>query len=261
MRNRLRWLPLLALLGSLAACDGNELFSEASPHKDTLLQEKEVQNTAQSTAVFKAETNSLQTIAKETPESIAPMDVPLINQMDEPKLYNGCEVSSLAMLLNYHGYDATKNELAAKVPRVPLTYEDGQKGNPNEGFVGDMENGPGLSVYHGPVHELAQQYAGEKAIDLTGEPVELLYHYISHGLPVWVINTVNFVPGTDFQTWDTPAGNIDITFDVHSAVVTGYDENYVYVNNPYGLKNQKVGRENFEAAWEQLGSQAIVIVE
>ncbi|MFD2761690.1 C39 family peptidase [Lentibacillus juripiscarius] len=215
----------------------------------------------QSEAVFKAQTASLKTIAKETPVSTAPVDVPLINQMDEPRLYNGCEVASLAMVLNYHGYETTKNELAAEVPRVPLTYEDGQKGNPNEGFVGDMENGPGLSVYHGPIHELAQKYAGDKAIDLTGKPVELLYHYISHGLPVWVINTVNFVPTTAFQTWNTPEGSMDISFDVHSAVVTGYDEHYVYVNNPYGQKNQKVGRENFEKAWEQMGSQAIVIVK
>ena len=35
------------------------------------------------------------------------LNVPLINQMDDPKLYNGCEVTSLAMVLNYNGIDVT----------------------------------------------------------------------------------------------------------------------------------------------------------
>ena len=33
------------------------------------------------------------------------MDVILYNQMDAPRLYNGCEVTSLAMLLHYSGYE------------------------------------------------------------------------------------------------------------------------------------------------------------
>ena len=40
------------------------------------------------------------------------LDVPLINQMDDPKLYNGCEVTSLAMVLNYNGIDVTTESTA-----------------------------------------------------------------------------------------------------------------------------------------------------
>ncbi|WP_229671677.1 C39 family peptidase [Lentibacillus kapialis] len=208
-----------------------------------------------------ADTSSLQPFADNTPTQQKPLDVPLINQMDHPRLYNGCEVSSLAMMLNYHGYDTTKHEVGDKLPRVPLTYDNGQKGNPNKGFVGDMENGPGLSVYHGPLHEVAKEYAGDNAIDLTGKPIDTLYQFVAQGLPVWVITTVNFVPVNDFKTWDTPSGKLDVTYSVHSVVVTGFDKNYVYLNNPYGQKNQKVEKEDFEAAWEQMGSQAIVITE
>lgn len=188
-----------------------------------------------------------------------PLDVPLINQMDEPRLYNGCEVSSLAMLLNYHGYETTKNSLAEKMARVPLTYENGLKGNPNDGFVGDLEDGPGLTVYHGPVFDMAKQYAGDKAEDITGESIDTLYDYLAQGQPIWVITTVNFAPVDDFETWETPSGIMKVSYSVHSVVVTGFDDNHVYLNNPYGEKNQKVNKENFEAAWEQMGSQAIVI--
>src|SRR5215510_6806733 len=52
------------------------------------------------------------------------LDVPLLNQMDKPLLYNGCEVTSLAMILNYNGVKVTKNELAENIKTVPLTYSN-----------------------------------------------------------------------------------------------------------------------------------------
>ncbi|MFZ7944642.1 MULTISPECIES: C39 family peptidase [Bacillaceae] len=187
------------------------------------------------------------------------LDVPLLNQMDRPKLYNGCEVTSLAMILNYHGVNVTKNELAEKIKTVPFNYGNGKKGNPNDGFVGDMANGPGLGVYNGPVFELAQKYVGDKAINLTNSSFTDILKKVGQGLPVWIITTSNFTPVSVFQTWDTPQGKIDITFSEHSVAITGYDESYIYVNDPYGEKNKKVNRENFIKAWEQMGKQAIVI--
>lgn len=59
------------------------------------------------------------------------LDVPLVNQMDAPRLYNGCEVTSLAMILNYKGISVTKNKLAQEITRVPLQYSNGTYGNPN----------------------------------------------------------------------------------------------------------------------------------
>ncbi len=87
------------------------------------------------------------------------LDIPLLNQMDHPKLYNGCEVTSLAMILNYKGImSKLKNTLADKIAKVPITYHNGKSGNPHFGFVGSMEDGPGLGVYHEPIFSLAKQY-------------------------------------------------------------------------------------------------------
>jgi len=66
--------------------------------------------------------------------------------MAAPRLKNGCEMTSLAMVLNYHGVKVTKNTLANQVNKVPWMYSNGLRGNPNLGFVGDMANGPGLAV-------------------------------------------------------------------------------------------------------------------
>ncbi|MFS0655187.1 C39 family peptidase [Bacillus sp. 179-C3.3 HS] len=189
------------------------------------------------------------------------MDVILYNQMDAPKLYNGCEVTSLAMLLHYSGYqDVTKNTLANEVKRVPLDYGNGLKGDPRDGFVGDMENGPGLSVYHEPIYELAKSYAGDDVVDLTGKSVKkAIYQPLEEGYPVWVITTSTFQKTNNIETWNTPNGKIDVSFNVHSVVVTGYDDEYVYLNDPYGQKNRRVNRDHFEDSWKQMGSQAIII--
>lgn len=198
--------------------------------------------------------------SSQKPKAIT-LDVPLLNQMDDPKLFNGCEVTSLAMVLKYHGIVITKNELAEKVKKVPFTYENGLKGNPHDGFVGDMAKGPGLSVYHGPIVQLAKKYVGERVIDLTGSEPEVIYEQISKELPVWVITTTTFKPVQNFQTWYTPSGKVKVTFNVHSVVVTGFDEEYVYLNNPYGKKNQKVNKKLFEDSWIQMGRQAVVITK
>lgn len=192
------------------------------------------------------------------PTSIV-LDVPLIRQLDKPQLYNGCEVTSLAMILNFHGVNVTKNTLAEKINRVPLTYSNGKKGNPNVGFVGDMEDGPGLGVYNGPIFDLAKIYVGEKAVNLSNKPFDEVLKKVGQGLPVWVITTTKFAPVSVFQKWDTPQGMMEITFSEHSVVITGYDQNYIYINDPYGFKNRKLNRLDFIKAWEQMGKQAIVI--
>ncbi|WP_409271029.1 C39 family peptidase [Neobacillus sp. SCS-31] len=203
---------------------------------------------------------------KEIPEQPKPvekinLDVPLLNQMAAPRLYNGCEVTSLAMVLNYEGIDVSKGDLAKKVKRVPLRYENGQYGNPYSGFVGNMEVGPGLGVYHGPIFELAREYAGSRAEDLTGKPFDAVIEKLAAGSPVWVIINTLYAPlgEANFKTWDTPEGQVKITFKMHSVALTGFDENYIYFNDPYGTKDRKADRNNFIKAWEQMGSQAVVI--
>jgi uncharacterized protein YvpB len=185
------------------------------------------------------------------------LDVPLLNQMDSPRLYNGCEVTSLAMILNFKGISVTKNELAEEITRVPLQYSNGEYGNPNIGFVGNMEDGPGLGVYNQPIFELAQKYL--EAADLTNTSFDRLVEEVAKGNPVWVITTSTFAPISEMETWQTPEGNVDITYQMHSVVITGYDSTNIYINNPYGTKNQKVDRENFILAWEQMGKQAVVL--
>ncbi|MFZ7943261.1 C39 family peptidase [Neobacillus sp. 19] len=195
--------------------------------------------------------------------SAVELDAPHIAQM--PELPRGCEVTSLAMLLQDAGVKANKMTLASQVRRDPTPYSNtnGQIyfGNPYTGFVGDMYSfsRPGLGVYHGPIAELGEKYLPNRMVDLTGSNFEEIYKHLNNGKPVWVIVTswYDTVPSQYWQTWNTPTGKISITYKEHSVLITGYDSQYIYFNDPLSTKNRKVAISAFNRGWEQMGKQAI----
>lgn len=192
------------------------------------------------------------------------LDVPLLSQL--PELPRGCEVTSLAMLLQYEGVNVDKMELAKNVKKdsTPMTFLHGKIhfGHPNNGFVGDMYSyiNPGYGVYHKPIIELAENYLPNQMINLTGGDFEEVLNMINKEQPVWIITNTTFkkLPDSQFETWETEQGQIKITYKEHSVVVTGYDENYIYFNDPLAnQKDRKIQKGDFIAAWEQMGRQAI----
>lgn len=206
-------------------------------------------------------------IAEEPRKSQVLIDAPLISQL--PELPRGCEVTSLAMLLNFAGANVDKMVLAEEVRKDPTPYQKKNGtvyfGNPYDGYVGNMYTltEPGYGVYHGPIKELAEKYLPNQIVDLTGNHFDQILDYVSQGIPVWVITNTWFseLPETQFRTWETPSGTVKITYREHSVLITGYDENYIYFNDPLAnVKNRKIKKENFIAAWRQMGKQAITFI-
>lgn len=208
-----------------------------------------------------AAVNTVQFIADKWPGGKADhamIDAPQIVQ--NPELPRGCEVTSLAMLLQQAGVNVGKMTLANKIDKVP--YQSGDYyGNPNDGFVGNMEtlSEPGLGVNHGPIVKLAKRYLPNQIVDLSGRPFDAVLDQLRAGIPVMVITNSQFKPLPDsaFRTWSTSSGTIKVTFHEHAVLVTGFDKNYIYFNNPLGSKNEKTERDPFIDAWQQMGSQAI----
>jgi uncharacterized protein YvpB len=186
-------------------------------------------------------------------------NVPFIQQL--PELERGCEVTSLAMLLQYAGVSVDKMTLAGEIPTV--AFRSGTNhGDPNEGFVGDIYSfsNSGYGVYHIPIFQLANKYLPNQAVDLTGKGIEEVYQMIDAGAPVWIITNSTFAPldDSEFETWQTNSGTVRITYREHSVVVVGHDEESVYVNDPLADEGyQQVPRDAFEKAWTQMGSQAV----
>ncbi|MEG2530933.1 MAG: C39 family peptidase [Raoultibacter sp.] len=262
-------LVCIALAFGIASCSFSERYAKGRvPAEQAQLEPSPVAFSD----VLAAELATLSSMTL-TPGDKVDLEVPLIDQMDnddagEQLLFNGCEVTSMAMVLQAAGLDVTKEDLAAAIKKVPLWIEVDEAwvhGNPNEGFVGSLDSRDGeagYSVYHAPVVEVANLYKGSSGlnvIDLTGQDFDTVLKELKRGHAVWIVTTVNFAPTENWEIWETNAGPMSITWDVHSVVLTGFDDEHVFINDPYGEKNVSHDRADFQAAWEQMGKQAVVV--
>ena len=220
------------------------------------------------TIYYKDKTKIIWTKEKEEVK-VEPLNVPLINQY--PELPRGCEVTSLTMLLRYNNINVSKMILAQEIKKDSTAYSRDEKGriyygNPYDGFVGDMYNinNNGYGVYHGPIAELAEKYAGDQVIDLTGIEFEEMMYFLKLGNPIWVINNATYKSLDDsyFEIWHTPSGIVKTTNKLHAVIITGVDKNNVYINDPLSKRpNIAVNKDDFKKAWEQMGHQAVIILK
>lgn len=213
-------------------------------------------------------TNSIIWSNKNLKSSHIIQNVPLVGQY--PELFRGCEVTSLTMLLNFKGFNVSKMTLAEQIKKDTTERKiiNGEiyYGNPNVGFVGDIYSSKnyGLGVYHIPIYELLKIYIGDYALDLTGIDFKDLYYYIQKNIPVWIITNTKFdkLPENKFEIWNTDYGKIKVTYSEHSVLVIGYDENYIYYNDPmYPSMIHKKEKARFIQAFTQMGSQAVTYYE
>jgi uncharacterized protein YvpB len=194
-------------------------------------------------------------------ESVS-LDAPIFRQ--HPELPSGCEITSLSMLLHFAGVPKTKMELLPDMKRdtTPLKRRaDGSPefwGNPNTGFVGDISGkSRGFGIYHGALLPLLQEHL-PNGTDLTRSPFERLEEQLSLGKPVLVWTTIDFLPPSNWIVWDTPEGPIETTFMEHAVLLVGYDEAYVYVNDPWtGKAKVRIDKAQFIQSWEAMGKQAL----
>jgi uncharacterized protein YvpB len=207
--------------------------------------------------------------AVEPPASFLIPDVPALSQF--PVFYNGCELVSLAMLLQYKGWGYTLEELNDDLPLDPTPAVRDRNGrivvwgDPDVGFVGDITGDRiGYSVNRGPLLAMLADLLGEeagRAVDLTGADERQLKAEIAAGNPVVIWTTVNFRPTDQWITWSTPEGKtIRATFQVHAAVLVGYDETHFYLNDPHtGRAYMRVAKEPLLESWAQMDKQALTI--
>lgn len=125
--------------------------------------------------------------------------VPAVLLYQLPELLNGCEATSLAMLLQSYGIAADKMELAYQyLPRAEFYEEDGVVYGPapDGAYAGDPA-AQGYYCYAQPVCTAANLYlqqAGQtlRAQDLTGTTPAGLELLLCEGRPVVVWGTLQF---------------------------------------------------------------------
>lgn len=193
------------------------------------------------------------------------LEVPPQSQL--PQLPNGCEVTTLSMLLTAVGHPVDKMTLSQMIaydPTPRVKSASGQVlswGNPNVGFVGSMtvwQNGFG--VYHGPVAALLDRILPGRAVDLTGKPIAVILRQLAKGIPVEIWVTTTLKPTDLWVTWQSPEGPVHTTMNEHVVLLVGYDKTDFFVNNPLnGEADQAVPKDQLLGAWRQLGEQAVSV--
>lgn len=191
------------------------------------------------------------------------LNAPIISQ--KPELYNGCEVCSLVMLLQYSGIKVDKMTLARKITKdkTPIVLDKRGHitmwGDPNVGFVGDITGkAMGYGVHVSPMIELLERYLPGRSVNLTSQSFDKILNSIDKKRPVIMWVTVDFAPSNNFICWRKNGRTVKVTFKEHAVLLVGYDQNYCYINNPYnGMKNQKIKREIFIRNWTSMGRMAI----
>lgn len=187
------------------------------------------------------------------------LNVPLEKQL--PDLPNGCEVTSLAMLLKYYDINVSKLELSSNIKHVSSFIGNDYRGNPHVGFVGYMSiENAGWCVYNEPLYDVARKYT-KRIRNYTGNDFVRVLKLVSKGHPVMIITTLKFDRVNDMQTWSTKQGKVHVTPSSHACVITGYNKKkgIVYVNDPYGVKNKRVSLKKIEASYNQQGKQALYV--
>ncbi len=204
----------------------------------------------------------------ETPSSFTTMNLPLIS--NTPEFYKGSEIASLSMLLSSININIEKEKIYAELEKdfTPFSNIDNNItfGNPNKGLTGDIfnEDKVGYGTFNKPLYNLLNLYT-ENAIDLTGVPFTEIERFVSLNIPVLVItnDTFKFLDYSEFINWYTEDGiEISKPKNYISVVVIGYDDNYVYINNPIkNINSEAIPKDEFISAWEQMGSMAVSYIK
>lgn len=194
------------------------------------------------------------------------LPVPVVIQ--NPELPNGCEITSLAEVLQYLGFDVEHTLLAKEyLPCEAIRYEDGKTlvPDPEEAYVGNPATTSGWYCFEEPVIRAADQYLSDqgsvlRAQKVSGADLDALSEYLQNGQPVivWITQKLADVRRTAF-TWTLPDGSETHPYGgLHCVVLSGMDENTVTFSDPiYGEWTAE--KERFYEIYQGMGSRAVVI--
>lgn len=191
------------------------------------------------------------------------LDVPLIKQ--NPELKYGCEVTSLAMMLQFAGVKTNKIELFSRIAKDPDPIQRTRTGdiiswgNPEHGFVGDMTGKTaGYAVFDQPMEDLVNHFLHGRAVNLTNQTFDEVLKHVAKGYPVVVWTTGDYRLPDRPESWLHGNQTIHTPLDLHAVVIVGFDEKFVYINDPLsGKKQHPVDKQQFLGSWLALKSRAI----
>lgn len=186
-------------------------------------------------------------------------DIVVIHQ--NPELPQGCEITSLAILLGHYGYDIDKMDLAENY--LPMQNDIGNV-NPYEYYVGDPKN-VGWYCFPAPIVEAANTYLNEHnsshtARDVTGITQHDIEVYLKNGTPIitWVTLSYQDPVVSMTESWSFDGNRYVPYTNLHCVVVYGYNDKNIYVADPLGVLEQ-VPTADFMSSFELMGQHAVIL--
>lgn len=190
------------------------------------------------------------------------MDVqlPTIYHRQEHSL--SCEIASLKMALQTVGVDVSESELITLMPFDQTKKGAGKWGDPNEGFVGNI-NGKmlvdGYGVYWDPIARVGLRYKRTEVI--RGGSAKDVAQHIAAGRPVVVWGNYG---RAKMYSWKTSDGaRITAVNGEHARTITGFSGS---VDNPssFSLFDPIYGpitwsTSKFLANWGLLGNHGVAV--
>lgn len=208
--------------------------------------------------------NSIEDASAE--ESVIPDQYEMANInsiLQNPELPTGCEVTSLAIVLNYLGYNVEKTTLSdSYLDKAAIGTATAYTA-----FLGNPRYEHSYGCYAPVIVNCANKYLSDIesnyiATDISGLEFEDLYEYIVEDIPVIVWSTMYMSDSYTTTTWNVNGEDFAWIANEHCVVLYGYDkyQNTVSVSDPL-VGNTKYDIELFKDRYNQLLKQAVIITE
>lgn len=213
--------------------------------------------------------------------SFAPLEEPAVEQaaglsfgeiqlqLQNPELPNGCEVTSLSMVLTAAGYPVDKLELYEYLAREGFSYSRSARlgPDPNVAFAGDAASASGgWYCLEGPILEagdawIAAMGGGAQMEDFTGIDQDGLDTLLEQDTPLvaWVTQEYALPTYANYFTWTLPDGTQYVPYDnLHCVVLAGIDGDAYQIADP--IRGwQTVDRDAFWESFDAMGRRAVTV--
>ena len=236
------------------------------PSKKPTLEEiikavESVEPTKENTVVVKVNTVDASGLSKRNVK----LDVKCVLQ--NPELPTGCEITSLATVLNYYGYDVSKTTLSDDF----LEKSEDQIANFWKVFLGNPRSSSSFGCYAQPITDAANKYLNTQdkkytAVNYSGAKFEKLLKEVENGNPVIIWSTMYGEKENDLREpfvtkkWEIDGKTIQWIAPEHCMVLIGYDidRNIAIMSDPQrGIVEYNL--ETVKSRYVAMHSQCVIL--
>lgn len=180
-----------------------------------------------------------------------------------PALPTGCEITSLTMVMNFLGFNVTKEEMADDYLEKGNAWETDFR----EKFAGNPYSSYSYGCYAPVIVNSANSFLKDNGSNMRAESLENwnftdLFGFTDNGVPVIIWATIQLVPGYYTATWTCTNGETVTWYaNEHCMVLLGHDDSAgtVFAADPDQGKIMEYDSKLFETRYEELFRQAVVI--